>query len=212
MANLLRSNVESLKVKLVIRRGVVSNNSCVVWRGRYQPFTKIHYECIKGLYETYISKLEEEPWLVLCVIRGYETLSRKYGLEGADREIRGNLSHIRLEPFSNPLPISACVVSIKEGLEYFLLNDAEAVSEEFKMFVRTKILIIPIPKKFVSMVEFLCQIDISDRYVSRDQSEYRSDSDNQVRDYITEDLEGFISALVKESIHFEKHQLVLPNF
>ncbi len=142
--------------------------SCVLFRGRFQPFTKLHYECIKGFYIGHVRekvrKKESPPDLALCVVRDYEMLASAHKLL---QRHRPGSRHFRHLYFLNPLTLRECFTQIREGIFYFWRHDPDFFSypgetaeeicerEYFSRYLTENLAIVSAPIKFLELISVL---------------------------------------------------------
>ena len=128
-----------------------------ILRGRFQPFSKLHYECVKGFYQEFVTDPDPSqwPWLVLCIVRDHETLLSRHGL--IRRHAEG--PYLRHLSMFNPVPIALCEYYIREGLRYFLPHDVgpedKEESKRFRLFLSQRLMIQAVPLKLGQVLESL---------------------------------------------------------
>lgn len=137
---------------------------CVIFRGRFQPFTRLHYECIRSFFQNCLSSdgtnVHQWPYLILCIIRDYETLGSEHTLLSQPTDATKLFRHLFL---FNPLSILQCEREIHEGLRHYLekeLKSRKSHNEKLflrhlKEFVLRCIFVEAVPIKFPHLLQFL---------------------------------------------------------
>ena len=190
----------------------------IVWRGRFQPFTKIHFECIKGLYNTYIKgeddprfNTERPPYLVLCVIRDYETLEASHGVKLSAEKIESILSppkHKYEQSFRhfsifNPLSLSECIIAIRNGIQHFK-KELDCDCEEFSQFLESKLFIVSSPITFLELIEVEKLFNEANSKNTEAIEKYEFKQENKEKPILeSANPKEFIYALARETLSFK---------
>lgn len=133
----------------------------VIFRGRFQPFTRVHYNCIRTFFNDHLSLDESTaanwPWLILCIVRDYETLGSEHSLLSSNTDPLTKF--LRHHFIFNPLSILQCEKLIRDGLHNFLEKSKKEEGADvlggFERFISTRILIQAVPIKFLNLIQAL---------------------------------------------------------
>lgn len=191
----------------------------VIFRGRFQPFTRVHYECIKTFFRESLTPEETThddrlPWLILCIVRDYETLGSEYRLLTGNPSAERFFRHLFL---FNPFSILECEREILVGIDTYLEEDRSKTPrdkffERFKSFLHTRLFTEALPIKFQHLIE------VHSRTVSPSDKEktYQTivaafrdpESPSSEEGRTARNLAKFLCCLTKELTHMGENQRV----
>lgn len=190
----------------------------VIFRGRFQPFTRVHYECIKTFFHesltweerTYDDRL---PWLILCIVRDYETLGSEYRLLASNPSAERFFRHLFL---FNPFSILECEREIQTGIHTYIEEDRlktryrDKLIDRFKKFLRTRLFIEALPIKFQHLLKFNSRTtspsDKENTYQTIVAAFREPESPSSEEGRTARNLAKLLCCLTKELLHIEECQ------
>ncbi len=143
-----------------------------VYRARFQPFCRDHYEAIQGFWNHYVKNMETDdtPELYLWVVKSLFTTA--YNMNDFDVKNK-NANYYRHLSFFNPLEYMECVRVIRRDLYYFIEDDLNKLRqrlcsiqtngdekskekdlEKFKTWAMVHLHIISIPFSIKDLVQY----------------------------------------------------------
>lgn len=132
-----------------------------IYRSRFQPFCRDHYEAILGFYLEFAHEKEAKPDLILWVVRHIRTSALSYGIQLDDSDIDDDLFRHIVQ--FNPFRFHECLKEIQQGIVYYsnldkrdvtYQNDVDAISS-FLEWSRTNIYPISVPLSLAEMTEYI---------------------------------------------------------
>src|SRR5690242_4405249 len=97
-----------------------SDLKVVVLRGRFQPFTRIHYECVKKFYLSYYE--QDHHLLIIGVVRDVEVLATELATD-CEFTVRREGNDYRHLPLFNPMHFAECAERINRDIKTFAGQD-----------------------------------------------------------------------------------------
>jgi hypothetical protein len=125
-----------------------SDLTVAVLRGRFQPFTRIHYECVKAFYQSIYDK-RDQHLLIIGVVRDIEALATELPPR-CKVAVESEADDYRHFPLFNPMRFADCAERIKHDIET-LASKEEHLEKgqklQFQDFCRKNVIVNLLPLK-----------------------------------------------------------------